>query len=250
MSGCCWCCNWEFLLLFQVSLLNIFSTLADFPTVWFWRSCCCWNSWCPIVPATAVIFDVNSVLACCYWLHYFRKHPCFCWRPYCVGRLLVAFIPTVGFLFCCCGQSSYCSHPCCWLLLTSLLLIAYLLLMAFLLLLASLCFISRYSHCCWPPCYCNLPGIVGFAAVALVPACFLVVAGILVTASIPADPGVPILDGLLHTILYNLHCTMEQIRVCLTIGLWLANCYFFLLSYYPNIEYHTDSKKLSVANLW
>jgi hypothetical protein len=96
----------------------------------------------------------------------------------------------------------------------------------------------------------SIPAFAGFPTVALVPACFLVVAGILVIASIPAYPGVPILAGLFHTILYNVHCTMEQIRVCLTIGLWLANCYFFLLSYYRNIEYHTGSKKLSVANLW
>ncbi len=131
----------------------------------------------------------------------------------------------------CCWLPYCCLHSCCWL----------------------------HYCCCWhsfilypdiPTVATVVPRIVGVAAVALVPACFLAFTGVLVIASIPADPGVPILAGLLHTILHNVHCTVEQIRVCLTIGFWLANCSFFLLSYYRNIQYHTGSKKLSVANLW
>ncbi len=52
--------------------------------------------------AAAVIPDVNGVhavvglLACCCWLHYCRKHPCFWWRPYCSGGPVVAFIPAIA----------------------------------------------------------------------------------------------------------------------------------------------------------
>jgi hypothetical protein len=51
----------------------------------------------PIVPATDVISDVNSVPSCYCWLHYFCKHPRFCLRLSCAGCPLVAVIPVVAF---------------------------------------------------------------------------------------------------------------------------------------------------------
>ncbi len=65
---CYKCSNCEFLLLLLVYLLNIagFSTVADFPSVWFWQSCCCWHQWCSNCPCANwgyIIPDVNGVHA-------------------------------------------------------------------------------------------------------------------------------------------------------------------------------------------
>jgi hypothetical protein len=81
----------------------------------------------PTVPNSAVFPDVNGVSAvvglpaCCCWLHYFCKHLCFCWHPYCVGGPVVAFIPdvacvhTIVVILACCWSHCYCLHHCCCL---------------------------------------------------------------------------------------------------------------------------------------
>ncbi len=73
----------------------------------------------PIVPATAVhvIYDDNSVPACCCWLHYFSKHPHF-WLRYCVVHHLVAFIIAVAFFSAVVGSLAIAvilAVACCWL---------------------------------------------------------------------------------------------------------------------------------------
>jgi len=93
------------------------------------------------------------------------KHPRFCWRPYCVGRPLVAFIPAVAFFstvvgsqaiavilaVACCWRSCCCSRSC-LLLMAFLLLLASLLLPAFLLILAS----PPHFSCCFYILYCTM----------------------------------------------------------------------------------------------
>ncbi len=55
----------------------------------------------------------------------------------------------------------------------------------------------------------------------------LAVAGGHAIASIPAVSGIPIWLVFLHSVQYNVHCTMEHIKGYWTIGLWLSNYYFF-----------------------
>ncbi len=43
----------------------------------------------------AIVPAVVGLTAGCCRLQYILIHPCFCWRPYCVGRPVVAFIPAV-----------------------------------------------------------------------------------------------------------------------------------------------------------
>jgi hypothetical protein len=40
--------------------------------------------------------DVVGIPACCCWLHYFFKRPCFCWHLYCVGAPAVACVTAVA----------------------------------------------------------------------------------------------------------------------------------------------------------
>ncbi len=71
------------------------------------------------------------------------------------------------------------------------------------------------------------PAVTGFSAVD----------GVLAVASFPADPSVPILAGGL------VECEVLHYR---TIGIWLLDCNFFLLSNYQNGEYRiAELKKLS-----
>ena len=77
---------------------------------------CCWHPYCAVgVPADAfsgilvvmslpsavdaVMFLLSLLLfglpPCCCQLHFFCKHPCFYWHPYCIGDPVVAFIPAV-----------------------------------------------------------------------------------------------------------------------------------------------------------
>ncbi len=58
---------------------------------------------------------------------------------------------------------------------------------------------------------------------------------VLAVASVPADPGVMILAGFTYWIV---ECDI------LHIGLWLSDCYFFLLSNYRNIEYRISEFKI------
>ena len=78
---------------------------------------CCWHPYCAVgVPADAfsgilvvmslpsavdaVMFLLSLLLfglpPCCCQLHFFCKHPCFYWHPYCIGDPVVAFIPAVA----------------------------------------------------------------------------------------------------------------------------------------------------------
>jgi hypothetical protein len=64
----------------------------------------------PIVPAAAVISDFKSVPPVVGFparrLHYFCKHPLYCWHHYCVGHPFVAFTPVCVLHFCCCGHKA------------------------------------------------------------------------------------------------------------------------------------------------
>ncbi len=98
---------------------------------------------CSIVPIVSAAVGLSP---CCSRLR-LCKHPCFCWRPYCVGGPVVAFIPAVPcfsavvsghddvvilnvaccWRYCCCLSHCYCWHPdrgthpcCCWCSLSSL----------------------------------------------------------------------------------------------------------------------------------
>ncbi len=81
---CCWCPCW--MLLSSLLFLNFFLFASGGPAAVDIHDVL-------IVPAAAVISDVNSVPACCCRLHYFCKHLRFCWRPYCFGCPVVALIP-------------------------------------------------------------------------------------------------------------------------------------------------------------
>ncbi len=114
---------------------------------------------------------------------------------------------------------------------------------------------SRWHSCCsWRflvpgvitvlclPAITAVPGVVGVPTVALVTAVagVLAVTGVLAVVNVPANHGVPILVGFLHIVLSN------DILDYPTIGLWLSDCYFFLLWDYRNIEYWTSElEKLS-----
>jgi hypothetical protein len=80
----------------------------------------------PIVPATAVISDVNGVPACCCWLHYFAASllllaSLLCWPPSCLFHSAVVFFSAVVacqaiavILAVACCRLHYCSlHTCC-----------------------------------------------------------------------------------------------------------------------------------------
>jgi hypothetical protein len=135
---------------------------------------------------------------------------------------------------------------------------------------SSCCF---YSCCCFLFCCCFVSSkllqslllllVAGFAIVACIPAVdghfccclrlFTIVPDVLIVADLPAIVallevvGVPAVAFVpaclwlvfLHSVQYNVHCTMEHIKGYWTIGLWLSNYYFFLLSYYRIIEYRT-----------
>jgi hypothetical protein len=59
--------------------------------------------------------------------------------------------------------------------------------------------------CCWPTCYCGVPGVVGVPAVAglLDVADILAADGVFSSASIPTDPGDPVFS------LCLLYCTLQ-----------------------------------------
>ncbi len=124
---CCWCPCWmllSFLLLLTFLLSDAGGPAAvDIHDV-------------PIFPATAVISDVKSVPKCCCWIYYFCKHPRFCWRPYCFGRPLVAFIPAVAFFSTVVGSQAIAVIlvACCWL---------------------HYCFL--HTWCWWHSCCCGRP---------------------------------------------------------------------------------------------
>ncbi len=84
-------------------LLNdaVFSTVSDFLTVFSGDLSVDDVHDVPIVPDAAVISDFDHVpavvglpVSCCQ-LHYFCKHLCFRWRPYCAVSHVVALILAV-----------------------------------------------------------------------------------------------------------------------------------------------------------
>ncbi len=135
------------------------------------------------------------------------------------------------------------------LLLVSLLLHGSRLWQAFLLFLTSFKFLM--VSCCWSLCYCWLSwcknsvagvSVVPFKhAVAGGPAVtgFLAVDSVLAVASVLADPGVPIL-----VVDFTFWIVEWDILHYQTIGQWLSDCNFFLLSNNGNIEYRIGVKKL------
>ncbi len=186
----------------------------------------------------------------------FCKHSRLWWRPYCVGRQS-----------CCCFHSCCCLRSwvvnghdiavilnvaCCWRYCCCL---------------CHCCCLQpdsgRHSCCSWRPlsswwflvaglsAIADVPGVTnGVVGVSAVPfqhvvaggpaiTGFPAVEGILVVASVPADPGVNILvGGFTYWVVVVLHFR--------TIGLWLSGCIFFLLSHYWNIEYRIGKfKKIS-----
>jgi hypothetical protein len=189
---------------------------------------------------------------CCCRLHWFCKHHCFWWRPYCVVGPVVAFIPAVACVpavacipavvsghdtavilnvaccwpYCCCLCHCCCLHPDC----------------------------GRHSCCCWRPlsswCFpvavlsaiADIPGVTnGVVGVSAVPfehavAGFPVVKGVFAVASVPADPGVHI-----FTIL---DCRMRRITLS-AIRLSQPDCNFFLQSNYRNTVSY-----IILANYW
>ncbi len=96
-----------------------------------------------------------------------------------------------------------------------------------------------------------MAGVLGVASVSVVPFALAVagrpsVVGFPAVASVPANPGVPILsDGFTHWTVQR-----DILLDYRTIGLWLSDFYFFLLSDYRNIEYQiSEFKKLSDLGL-
>jgi hypothetical protein len=141
----------------------------------------------PIVPAAAVISDVNIVLAvvglpaCCLLLHYFCKHPRYCWCPCPV----VAFIPVVA-----CISA---------VVTVMLLLSSLLLLVAGVIAVAGIPVVAGVPLVSDVLTVAGLPAIVASLVLLAFRCCFapafagvLMVAGVLAVASMPAHPGVPI----------------------------------------------------------
>jgi hypothetical protein len=80
-----------------------------------------------------------------------------------------------------------------------LLLLSFLLLLVCLLLLASLVFFE-YPWCCWRSCCAFHPAVAGASGIAGVPSVAGVPAIAAILSAFPADPGVLILAGSLHTL--------------------------------------------------
>jgi hypothetical protein len=97
-----------------------------------------------------LLTSVVGLPASCCGLHYFCNHIRFCWRAYCDGRPVIAFIPAVA-----CISAVEVSHA-----IAVILAVAY----------------CRRHYCCFHPC-CS-----GTAAVAGVP----VVPDVLNVAGLPA----------------------------------------------------------------
>ncbi len=127
------------------SLLMLVLLLASFYYFWGCGSpFSCWRCDVPIVSAAV------GLPPCCCGLHCICKHPCFWWRPYCVGSPVVAFIPAVACVpAVVSGLDIAVILNVAWvvllLLLISLLLLASWLSQAFLLLLALLAFLLFLS---------------------------------------------------------------------------------------------------------
>ncbi len=234
---CCWCPYWMLLpsLLFVLAVLLLMTSMMMLSSLLLLLSS---------LSLTSFLLLLSSILC---WRSCYHFHSCFCLHS------------------CCCERSWYCCHPP--------------LLLALLLLLACHCCClhpncGRYSCCCLHPncgryscCYwrpfsswwvtlAGLPAIAGIPGVARVsevpvelavaggPAviCFPAVDGILTVASIPGDPRVPILAGgfTYWTVQWDILLDYR------TIGQWLSDCYFLLLSDHRNIEYRIgEFKKLS-----
>ncbi len=187
----------------------------------------------PIVSAAVGLSPCCSRLRLC-------RHPCFCWRPYCVGGPVVVFIPAVPcfsavvsghddavilnvaccWLYCCCLCHCYCLHPdigkhpcCCWCSLSTWWFPVA----------GSLC----YCWCSWCSQGVGVSAVPFEYAVAGSPAVtgFPAVEGVPAVASVPADPSPCFCWWLYYT-----YWIVEWDVVLLhfrTIGLWLADCHFF-----------------------
>ncbi len=170
----------------------------------------------------------------------FCKHPCFWWRPYCVGGPVVAFIPAVACFpavvsghdiavilkVACCWRYCCCLCHCCCLHPDS----------------------GKHSCCSWRPLSSWWFPVAGLSAIADVPGVtngvigvsavlfehavagspavtgFSAVEGVLANASVPADPGIHILaGGFTYWIVDVLHYRLSGciFFCCWTIGiLW------------------------------
>ncbi len=252
-SYCLCCCCFMFSLWVPATVAGVPAECCWLLYCLFWRFYCWWHPWCCCRP-------------CCCCHLWDKHHSCFWCHPYCVGGPVITFIPAVAFLAflllwavmiavilaCCCRYCCWlrrhccCLHPncgrytCCCLHPNC----------------------GRYSCCYWRPfsswwiTVAGLPAIAGIPGVARVcevhfelaiaggPAviCFPAVDGILTVASIPADPRVPILAGgfTYWTVQWDILLDYR------TIGQWLSDCYFLLLSDHRNIKYRIgEFKKLS-----
>jgi hypothetical protein len=131
-----------------------------------------------------------------------------CWRPYCPVGVHIVLLASIIVLL---ASILWCWRPYCADGVPAVLV----------LLLANLYYFLEC--CCWRSCSYWLS------------CCW----GVLAVASVPADPGVPILAGDFA------YFRMRHINYQ-TIGLWLSDCNFFLLPNYRNFAYCTgEFMKLS-----
>ncbi len=215
----------------------------------FWNPCCCGSPFCCWLCDVPIVSAAVGLPPCCCRLHCFCKHPSFDAEHTVLAVLfLLSFLQLLAFLL------LWAVITLLWVLLVSLLLHPD---------------CSRHSCCCWRPlsswwfpvaglsAISDIPGVTnGVVRVSAVPfelavagghavTGFTVVDGNLAVASVPADPGVPILaGGFTYWIVkwYVMHYTTIQSDS----HIWLSDCKFFLLSNYQNIEYHIGKfKKLS-----
>ncbi len=221
--------------------------------------CCCWCPWWILLSSLLYCYLLSYSLILAVLLLLLQGIP-FCFRPYCVGHPVVAFIPAVASFSAALGSHAiavilavaYCWRHCCFLLSCWYWHSCYCWRP-----LCSWCYhccwpscwcwhscccwrpLSSWCYpCCWPSCCCGVPGVVGIPASAFVPA----VAGVLAVANISADPGVPILAAWCLSILGCTmceYCSMRHIRLSdfRTMRLHLSDCYYSLLLEYRPGEF-------------